>query len=49
MSIYDSYTVYECEKCHYYYRSSHGGRCPNCGGKLYAAKCIGTYYNAALD
>lgn len=42
------YTVYSCGKCKHYYKSWHGGVCPNCGGKLEAEACSEALYNSAL-
>ncbi len=41
-------TVYSCSKCGHYYKSSHGGTCPNCGGKLDAEAVSESLYNSAL-
>ena len=40
-------TLYECEKCSEYYRSYHGGVCPECKGTLGAVPAPDSYYNVA--
>ena len=49
MAIYNRYIIYECKKCHVYYKSDHDGKCPKCGRELFAIESIGTYYYGALD
>ncbi len=49
MGAYDEvYTVYECHKCSYYYKTSHSYVCPHCGGRLGEAMCIPSLYRSAL-
>lgn len=45
------YTVYSCRrtKGDYFFKTSHGGICPHCGGPLDAECVCEAFYNAASE